>query len=387
MSIGKHDEPVLEALSPIDVAAWLRARGFTPSRSHGKFGAVFLRERENEYTELILPTSAQVSDFARRMAELVDDLADAENRPSSEVLTDLTLAPFDVIRVRSPDADEYGSVLLNAGIDLHEEAQNLIASAASAAASIEPRRSYRGRRHEEVSDYLNNIRLGQTQRGSFILNVLSRHDFTPVNHGKLDLGDLPFGRRVTRKLASALSATEEALRQAVAGGIDPLIAAYRKGVSSNFYSALATLAREGDGIDVSLNWSPVSPEVTQPILRLRRDDAPILMEAAKALSQQEDEPDIVLEGMVSQISEKTDRFGGLATIETIFNGAIRRVPFRFSEEDRATVIQALDEKRWLQVTGDLRRNGRALMLQHPRNIKLLEVQDLDDLDAQIAQQM
>ena len=122
---------------------------------------------------MLLPTSPDVRDFTRRMAELVADLIEIEKRSSSDILTDLTLAPFDVIKIRSPDADNYGSVRLSAGVDLHEEASNIIVAAANAAASPLPRKSWRGRRPDEVNSYIDNVRLGQTQRGSFIVMLLS----------------------------------------------------------------------------------------------------------------------------------------------------------------------------------------------------------------------
>src|SRR4051794_22804504 len=114
---GPYDDPTLAALSPRDIASWLRMRGFEHKAQYGEFGAVFAREREGMTQEVILPTSPTVRDFARRMEELVTDLSESEERPPADVLTDLTLAPFDVVKVRSPDADDYGSVRLAAGLD------------------------------------------------------------------------------------------------------------------------------------------------------------------------------------------------------------------------------------------------------------------------------
>jgi hypothetical protein len=224
-------------------------QGFEHRGPYGEFGAIFSRKGDAGEQEVILPTSPQARDFARRMAELVDDLANSSGRAATDVLTDLTLAPFDVIKVRSSDADDYGSVRLSAGVDLHTEARNLVLAAANAAASPFPRASWRGRRIEEVSAYLDNVRLGQSQRGSFVLTLLSPWDFTPSTQPSLDLQEVTFGRRVTRSLARALNATQTAIRQSVADGVTPLVEAYRAGVSSNLCQALAKLAREGDGVD------------------------------------------------------------------------------------------------------------------------------------------
>ena len=377
MSGGKHDESTLQALSPRDVAGWLRMRGFEHDRPYGEYGDVFARTVDGVSQELILPTSPQTRDFGRRMSEFVNDLSDYEDRSPAEVLTDLTMAPFDVIKVRSPDADDYGSVRLAAGIDLHGEAWNLVLAAANAAASPFPRRSWRGRRFDEVTSYLENVRLGQSQRGSFILTVLSPWDFVPGNQPSLDLADTTFGRRVTRSLASALNATEVAIRQSIAGGTRPLLEAYRFGVSSNLCLALAKLAREGEGIDVSIDWSPAQPEARDIYFKLKREDSSILTEAAKELSRQEAEPEFMIEGLVTGISEPADRFNGSAVLETILGGAVRKVRIDFSVEDRPTIFDAFEAKRWVRVVGELRREGHRLSLLNPRDIALIFAEDAD----------
>ena len=59
----------------------------------------------------MLPRLATIADFPIRMKELINVVAEVENRKAAVVLFDLTLAPFDVIRVRSMDADAYGSTV------------------------------------------------------------------------------------------------------------------------------------------------------------------------------------------------------------------------------------------------------------------------------------
>lgn len=377
MSIGFHDEPTLRALSPRGVAEWLRMHGFKDQGSYGEYGMIFARDVEGVTCELVLPTTPQTRDFGRRMEELVNDLAAAEDRPPHDILTDLTLAPFDVIKVRSAHADSYGSVRLSAGLDLYEEARNLVLAAANAAASPVPRRSWRGRRFEEVSAYLDNVRLGQTQRGSFVLTVLSPWDFSADGAPSLDLGETTFGRRVTLSLASALTATESAIRQAVASGTKPFVDAYKAGVSANLCQALAKLAREGEGVDVSVGWSAIKRRDADVIIRLNREDASILTEAAKVMANQEDEPDVSLEGLVAAISEAPERFDGSAVIETVIAGSVRKVRVKFGEVERHTIYDAAKEKRWVRVTGDIRREGQRLLLLNPRDLTLIEAADAD----------
>jgi hypothetical protein len=377
MMIDRHAESILRALSPRSVAGWLKVKGFTFYSSYGDYGDIFTKQDVDKTHEILLPNTSDVRDFTRRMSEVVEDLSALYERSPIDILTDLTLAPFDVVKFRAPEADDYGTVRLSSGLQLHEEARNVVLASANAAASAEPRKSWRGRRFEEVTSYLENVRLGQSQRGSFVLNLLSPWDFTPDRGPSLDLQDDAFGRLVIMKLATAMDATRLAMRKAVSSGTQPLVDAYKSGVSANFCSALAKLAREGEGIEVSVDWSAARPRTGTPRISLTREDASILSEAAKVLATQEPEPDFAVEGQVARISEPPDAFTGDAIIETPIGGRVRKVRVNFGSSERDMIYNAALEKKWVRVTGELRAEGQRLSLLNPRDISVFEVEDLD----------
>ncbi|WP_296106375.1 hypothetical protein [uncultured Agrobacterium sp.] len=377
MRTGFVEQSGLLSLSPRDVAGWLRMRGFLHIGSVGEYGALFRRTKHDNEQELLLPTSPSTRDFVIRMRQLIEDLSEYEERRSNEVMTDLYMAPFDVVKVRSPDADDYGSIRFSAGIDLHAESKNLLRAAANAAASNIPRRSWRGRSFDEVNDYLGNVRLGQTQIGSFVLNVLSPWDFSSGNQVSLDLSEPSFGRRVTNSLAAALSATERALRKSVVQGAQPIVDSYKSGISSNFCAALARLAAEGDGVDVGLAWSPSAPKDKVVNLSLRREDAAVLTEASVLLASQEAEPNFTIEGLVTLISDPSQKSEGSVIVETVLAGALRKVRMKFTPGDRALIYEAAEGRKWISVQGDLQRQGQRLILENARDIAIITPQETD----------
>jgi hypothetical protein len=154
------------------------------------------------------------------MSLFVADLAESENRSTHDIIADLTLAPYDVIRFRASEADDIGSLLLSAGVELHEQARAVVAAAANAGAAPTPRAFWQGRPYEKVGSYLNAVRLGQSQRGSFVLSLLSPWDFDPSSGPQASLlEEVPFERQVTRLLSRALVATRRALTEAVSADI------------------------------------------------------------------------------------------------------------------------------------------------------------------------
>jgi hypothetical protein len=284
MFMATADRQAICALSPRAVVGYLRDNGWEKRRDFGENAAVFGSTVDGIAHELLVPVASQARDFRAVMEVLIEDLVKIEDRSPHDLLSDLTMAAFDVIRIRSPDADSIGSVQLRAGVELYEGARELMLSAANAAASDRPRAVWAGRRPEQVNDYLASIRLAQSQRGSFVISLLSPWDFVPSvdrDQGDLDFVE-PFGRRVATALAKALDAAGKALRASATEGVrKPFTAAVQAGVSSNLCQALAQIARDGDGADISIRWSLTKPAQGRPMLRLAREDAQSFTEAAE----------------------------------------------------------------------------------------------------------
>src|SRR5262249_52408428 len=152
-------------------------RGWLNGGAFGAHGLLYKRETGDQAQELVLPTRPTLTDFTKRMTELVEDLARAENRTVAGVVFDLTLTAFGVVRIRSRDADDYGSVPFVEGVQLCEEARNLLVASARAAYADVPRKAWKGRRPESINEYLQRVRLGQTEKTSFSLTVLSPYAF------------------------------------------------------------------------------------------------------------------------------------------------------------------------------------------------------------------
>jgi hypothetical protein len=377
MLMGTPDRIVIGALNPRAVVGYLRSRGWEKKRDFGENAAVFGVSIDGIEHELLVPVASQAIDFRAVMEVLIEDLAKIEDRSPYELVSDLSMAAFDVIRVRSPDADTIGSVQLMAGVELHEHARDLVLSAANSAASDKPRAVWMGRRSEQVKDYLDSLRLGQSQRGSFVISLLSPWDFVPPgdrDEPKLSFVE-PFGRRATKALAKALDAVGKALRVSATEGVQqPFEKAVQSGVSANLCQALAHLARDGEGADISIRWSLTKPEIGNPTLRLTREDAQSLTEAAGRLSEYQSLPDVTVEGVITNIKEEPNAFDGKTTLEAIVEKRLRRVTVDFAKDDNATrdaLIDAFKHRKRISVTGELARESGRLRLEKPRELEVL----------------
>jgi hypothetical protein len=369
----------ISALSPTHVAGYLRGHSWRDQGKYGPYGQLYSKNVEDRTFNVVLPRLATIADFATRMKELINVVAGVERRQAASVLFDLTLAPFDVIRVRSMDADAYGSIRFARGLDLHEEAKRAVTAAANAAASERPRKAWKGRRPDSVGQYLERVRLGQTENASFSLTVLSPYSFDPEGQEKATLfEDESFGRRVTLKFGSALTAIETALAEAVAGNVLP---AFEKvipaGVSADICQALAKLADNESGVQISVSWSPAKPASGPIRLSLTPQDSAVLHEVARTFARQEPDPEFVVVGLVEEIKEMPERFDGSVVIQAKLpqQNGIRKIRVHFAQGDRDLVYEAARNKRWVRVTGNLARDGKLLKLDEPHDFSIVEPSD------------
>lgn len=367
------DGSLLQSLQPAAVVGYLRSKGWQKNADYGPNGALFRKTVGEREEEVLVPLERQARDFSSVMQLMISDLVKIEDRPSSAILSDLSIAGFDVIQVRSPEADSIGSIRLTAGVELHERARDMVLYAANVVASSSSRANWRGRRFEDVDKYISTLRLGQSQRGSFVISLLSRWEFVTTaeeTQGLLGLTEDPFGRRATRTLGRALEATSKAIRQSAT---EELLAAFspavESGVSANFCQALADIAEQGDGADISIRWSYTRPESTIPTLKLQRDDVQLLREAAQQLASTEPLTDVSLEGLVTQLKEEPSTFDGMVTLEAPVEGALRRIRVEFDASNvgqRDILIDAFRLRKRVTVVGDLLKVGRGLRLNNPR---------------------
>lgn len=85
------DRDALIALSPDALSAYLRARGWTTSRSDG-VNEVFRQTVRGEAVELDVPLRQAAGDYPRRVAELLYNLAILEERSQLAIYRDLHAA-------------------------------------------------------------------------------------------------------------------------------------------------------------------------------------------------------------------------------------------------------------------------------------------------------
>lgn len=286
MRAAIHDVDTLKGLKPLEVAQYLRAKGWRQEGDLGSKATLWVANTDAT-DEIVLPMRRDFGDFDLRMAELLRVLEKVEARSQLDILRDLQAASSDLIRIRAPAGNAAdGTIPIEAAVAFVERARDLMLAAACAA--LDKRSYFATRKPAQATDYLDQVRMGQTERGSFVLTILS--PVTPLL--KPDDTRLlfpleppePYERSVTRTLALSLSAVRTAADTAATqGDLKPFSDAVGQGVSANLCEALVGLAQvsPSDGLDIGISWLPnraVAASTPQRVV-LPADTIPLVVAA------------------------------------------------------------------------------------------------------------
>ncbi|NNM60730.1 MAG: hypothetical protein HKM03_01015 [Steroidobacteraceae bacterium] len=378
MKAAIHDADTLRGLKPLEVVQYLRAKGWQQEGDLGSKATLWVTGGDTD-DEIILPMRRELGDFDLRMSEVLRTLEKVEARSQLDILRDLQAASSDLIRIRAPTGNTAdGTIPIEAAVTFVERARDLMLAAACAA--IDKRSYFATRKPSQATDYLDQVRMGQTERGSFVLTILS--PVTPLLK-PADTGSLfpaeppePFERSVTRTLALSLAAVRAAADMAAAqGNPKAFIDAVGQGVSANLCEALVGLAQisPSDGLDIGISWSPnraIAASTPQRVT-LPADTIPLLKEAARLFRETGPVEDFELQGGVVGLSRPEGTAIGRVTVAGFIEGRARKVLLDLVEPDYTTAIRAHEEEAIVLCTGELVKEGRSFRLQNPRRFRML----------------
>ncbi|MDE0101242.1 MAG: hypothetical protein OXN89_02580 [Bryobacterales bacterium] len=332
----------------------------------------------DEREAAIVPASEEYADYGTRIYQIAEQIGRIEGRQRLAVLSDLSIAESDLVRVRLSNAQPDNTVRLTDGAAVLEEAKNLLLAAACSAAR--PQRMYLAGRNKAAAEYLDGVRLGQTERGSYVINLLS--PVAPSLHAQGTLFLLePFERRVTRMLASGLRASRHAMDRVNRGVADigEFESRLSEGISANLCRSVARLTEAGKGLEVSVSWAMTRPdhqEVGERVaVAFRPPDVAVLDEAARVLADRQERTDEEIQGYVSRLArDKTDPTG-TANIKAFVDGKMASVQAVFDSEDYGEITRAHEARLSVSLEGDLHREGHRWHLRNPRRVTVVEDED------------
>lgn len=386
-------QPVELSLRAADVAAYLATSGWALEQMYGS-GAEVWRLDHTE-TRILLPKDTSYLDYNARLHDAVRLLGALHEWTPERLASSILQTRADVLYVRAEQTDLDGSIPLKQADALVGGSVRLLESAALA--TVSPRATYPSRRPASVVHFVNDdLRMGHTQRGSFIITILTRlgeETETPVEARELEATSadpeteltgvaLPgqvettesrvvripaFQRRVMTTLSTGLVA---AARTADDPGLEPLTAGVDHGASSNLYDALDEMSRyEGLGaLDLSFAWAPAVPQSSEveSTIVFSHEELPRFSTARDRLRER---PTLVRDsvtGQVVRLERGADKEEGVVTVVGVVGeGKTRNVRIRLQGAIYRQAVRAHDRRAVVTCSGDLERKGPVTWMRNP----------------------
>ena len=372
-------------------AGWRRLPGV-----NGKV-AVFTHP-SSDLDQLIVPLDAGLADYPRRMAEVLANLAEKENRPATEILDDLLLPPSDVLRFRVDEPDSQAGFLpLDQGIDLLTGARKALLAAACSV--LQPQAFHPRLSRAEAEQLVRSSHLGQTERGSFIAVIscpllvetapLAAPSMLPL-FADLDIdapraidpaseGPIPFTRQVTSylmrslvRITSALDADDPSSLLKSEGGAVPL--------SANLCEALLAMQPNGDQSRLCLNatWSrslppPISDRPPSAV-QLRHEYFPAIRSLATSLRPAREPQAALIVGLVDSLHGDPDASGamqGEVQLSILNQEETIKARVTLGPDDYQTALRIHGVAGYVSLEGVLIRGNRLHRIDEVTNFKAL----------------
>ena len=382
MNANISDPQALGAVSPMALSAYARAAGWAKVDNYGDHSDVY---DGLSLPEIIIPRTRQLGDYAAVVARLISIFARVAEVSEITLYNDLLTTDRDVIRERVSDGTGDGSVDISMGARMVNGARAI--ALATACSLYTPRPVYRTGANQEANDFLRQMRLGQTEHGSFVLTLLTPAIPPPIQQPLFDYPEnddaAPLARKVTRRLDQALRATRQAVEMTAAGDADAFPNAVAAGVSANLCDALADLTEPFAWLDISITWAKTRPMTTaRRLFRFTNDDAPILRAAADSFRSREPQHDVRLFGSVRALRRDESERDGTVTIRASVNGGLQSVTATLTQSDYDRAIRAHAERAPVIAEGDLERIGQRWHLHNPRIVAVISHADDPDDEEQ-----
>ena len=365
MEVSIHDREALLAVSPVALSAYARASGWRRGEPYRRHSDVYAGAG---LPEILIPRNDNIADYASAVAALIAVFAEVADQDQLTVYRELVTADRDVIRVRAVDGEHDGSLPVDTGAALVSRSRDMVLAAACSLGESRP--VYRAGANKEAVDYLRQVRLGQTEQGSFVVSLLSPVVSPPMQMSLMwDLNELesPLARRVTARLTQALDATRQATDDTNRGKHEAFPKSVDEGVSANLCDALAGLTGALSRIDVNVVWARThlrdDPRWT---VRFTAHDTPILLEASRVFRSHEPQPDIRLTGLVQVLKRDESASEGTVTLRTSIERQNRSVKAVLPQSEYLRAIEAHKAREPVVMRGDLEKAGRDWRLLNPR---------------------
>lgn len=258
--------PALQKLVPVKIGRYLQIHGWRELCTlFGGKAKQFVSDDERQV--VLIPFDSSCSDYLALLNRAISDIAEYNKISVLTLLSELLNPSADILKWRIMDNQtELGQIPFDSMISYIGSIKNSLAAALQD--TINPRAFHSKLLTKNVTKELSSCSFGQTEFGSYIINVicpLGEYQYTLFDN---DVEDLPLYRRVNLKMMKSLSL----INRSVADGSNELDEAVGGGyVSVNFLDSIANIisVNELAHFDINIVRSKSVPSPNDAVTNIR----------------------------------------------------------------------------------------------------------------------
>lgn len=358
-------DPLTAEKSPPDISLHkvrriLDANGFALKGPWGPYQDRFQKNVSGSTFDVILPTTDDIDDFDKRLAEAIRAIAIALSKDVPAILSAIRYQGFKKFDIRARPGSKIATISYEEGSNVLYHGAELVRQAAIRAYTNEFRPQNRGRRPAMVDRYMERLEIGQTSVGSYIFSLL-----LPDADDALGWGGSSQGKddhSVTKVLTQGISLASLADKRRRAPAKRMI---EETGLSAEFYDHLHEIIDWTDNVAFSLSDPAENKDDKRDLGSFKRSALVPIKRTSEKIAPAELAKKESVVGTITNLNEPNIRRPGNISLKIKRSGHQRsiRVPFTFA--DRDTVIEAfrLKSSKFLRVEGyvKMEANGHLVM--------------------------
>lgn len=326
-------------------------------------------ESEFDEYELLLPLTKYFKDYQERIEELIITLSNFHKKNIIDIINQIDLQIIDKIKIQVKYEDvNDGTIPITDGLKLFNNVKELLISAALA--TFKKRKYFSNYRPNEINEYIDSLKLGQTEVGSYVVNV-----YSPI---QLQANQLFESETYSRKVIKLLSQSLKSLKNAsdnykINKKVEIFDNSIDNGVSANLCDAIAEISGERRKRDINFEISYLSLKNEKKVekIEIKSNEMEIIETASEYFKQ-----DVLLEnhsivGYVTKLIRDENHNEGNIILKCKINNINKNVKISLNEQDYELAIEAHEKQLELECIGNLHLKIRSSILLDVISVKLL----------------
>lgn len=328
---------------------------------------VFRNRLDPEFT-IAVPASEKASDFYSRVYSLIQTLSTINEKSEQEIIDSLKSAYTDRLQFRIITEDSKGGKIpLDYAARCLEGLKDLVLYAACAEENAKP---VCARTYNSAKKSLERFQFGQTQIGSFIINVdVQVADEENEQLYLIDAAtppEIPPEHRIIKRIGTAISQIDSVANRQVKVG-DLIEDAYVSGITANMCDALSKLKPESSEditVETSIYYAEALTQTVEPpkVCTLDNIHFAFIDEISKRYKDCTLVEDVTLEGTIKMLSKSTssdrDETENTVRLLTKIDGQMRSITLHLSPNNHTLACNAYRDDNEVRVSGTIDKSGK-----------------------------